>query len=151
MNAGDLVTKLLEGSDDDPMAARRMVDPDLTNYSQEGGEPLGAVQQTSVKLNRAMRNKITTKFNASGLGGTGRFQSKGAAISAINAALEATGSGLFLDAVPGDILLGDEGSRVLPLYSNMQNPTETARLLFSWYRRDPDGPHDNYEVVSYVT
>ena len=100
------------------------------------------------------RRKINNALRPTGLDGNGRFDGLGRAISAANNAMSPFG--ISTDMVTGDLLLGDQGSRVFTLIRTFtqgaehegQDPVElkNSRLSFSWYKMN-----NGYEVVAYAS
>ena len=106
------------------------------------------------KLSKPERNAISNAFAKMGLDGNGRFETKGKALSAVVAALDSLG--FNLDMVSGDIILGDQGSRMLLFRRkntegadafDEQPEIANSRIVFTWELMG----QNRFEVLAYAS
>jgi len=100
-----------------------------------------------MKITTTQRTAITRHLLKSDvLRGLDRTKSKGQAIAIIADALRNTGQ-FNLGLVTGDTLLGDGGSRFLPIENLNGEQVENACICFCWEKLDKD----RMEFLAYVS
>jgi len=108
------------------------------------------------RLTKPERTAIGKAFKAEGLDGNGRFGNPTKGVVALQRALDTVG--FHLDTVYGDILLGDQGNRLLVFRKTGEkvSPLEehpevvTSRISFSWELLGKDKNGDPiYEILCY--
>ena len=115
-----------------------------------------SLPNSEYKLQKSERNSINKALSKYGLDGNGRFGNPSKGVSALSKALDE--AGFQLGMVSGDILLGDEGSRLLPYhkYSNSTKEFEehpevsNSRIAFNWTKLGTDKEGNPvFEVQTY--
>ena len=102
------------------------------------------VEGYSYKIGTPEKNNISKILAKYGLDGNGRFGNPSKGVSALAKALDE--AGFHLGMVSGDILLGDEGSRLLTYHKYSDSTKEfeehpevsNSRIAFNWTKLGTD-------------
>jgi hypothetical protein len=121
-------------------------------------------EMSGVKISADDRKKINNEFHKRGeLGGTVKIDQKGKALNIIAQILDQYG--YSLDMVPADIIMGDQGTRLLP-YRKKGDPSDVysegpevinSRISFSWqnveesFHLSRNAKSPRWEIVAYLS
>lgn len=106
------------------------------------------------KLSKPERNAISNAFAKMGLDGNGRFDKKEQGLSAVTQALDSLG--FQLDMVSRDIIIGDQGSRMLLFRRRNaegadafteQPEISNSRIVFTWELMG----QNRFEILAYAS